>query len=624
MPIVRSRLSGAGALVASLIVLGLPAISSAACGGPEISHPAHHPGRQAPPLAIGDSTMLLSLPGLAHDGFEANAHGCRQYVQALEMLRQMRASGTLPHMVVLALGANGDVTGTDIGETLGVLGRHRLLVLMTPRELGGGSGSDAATERAEARRHPGRILLLDWVRFSAGHADWFAPDGLHLNPPGVDAFTALISRAYPYAYVPCPLTRSIRRAALGARLGSHGGIRSVAGPVAPQLGLRASTKRTGYVSATVTGPAGTQIQLGERVDGRTTPLGSAIRLPASGKVVVPRATTWLCARRSRTLVATTLPPAVAAAATSTVKTPSCSHRLVVRISRRARVGRSISVRLTDRWGLGGLAVRVCLAPPGAATDCRAWPLANGQTRRSISLATPRPGGWNVKVATPYGQRIKRQVWATHPGGRIHMLLDGDSEMQILDTFIGQQLSPHGVSTSSDAQISTGLTNSTFYNWQAQARRQAAALRPDVSVVIMGANDGFGTVGPGGKHETCCGPAWSAGYANLVAEMMRTLLRGNAGRVYWFLLPTPRPGNFKSLFDGVNRGIKAAAARFPGRVALIDANAFFTPGDRYRDFMTYRGSGFTIHEADGIHLSASADRVAVALLMARLRADRVIR
>jgi lysophospholipase L1-like esterase len=624
MPIVRSRLWGAGAVVASLIALGLPSISRAACGGTLISHPAHHRAQQAPPLALGDSTMLLSLPGLAHDGFEANAHGCRQYFQALDMLRQMRASGTLPHMVVLALGANGDVTGTDIGETLGVLGRHRLLVLMTPRELGGGSGPDAATERAEARRHLGRILLLDWVRFSAGHASWFAPDGLHLNPPGVDAFTALISRAYPYAYVPCPLTGGHRRRIQRALDRRRVRVRRDTGPAAAAIGLRASAKRKGYIGATITGPAGTRIELGERVGSRTTPLGPVIRLPVSGKAVVPRATTWLCARRFRTLVATTLPPAVAATASSTVKTPSCSHRLVVRVSRKARVGRSISVRLTDRWGLGGLPVRVCLAPPGAATDCRARPLATGQPRRSISLATPRPGGWNVKVATPYGQRIKRQVWATHPGGRIHVLLDGDSEMQILDTFIGQQLSPHGVSTSSDAQISTGLTNSTFYDWQAQARRQAASLRPDVSIVIMGANDGFGTVGPGGTHETCCGPGWSAGYANLAAEMMRTLLRGNAGRVYWFLLPTPRPGNFKSVFDGVNRGIKAAAARFPGRVALIDANTFFTPGDRYRDFMSFHGSGFTIHEADGIHLSASADRVAAALVRNRLRADRVIR
>jgi hypothetical protein len=107
-------------------------------------------------------------------------------------------------------------------------------------------------------------------------------------------------------------------------------------------------------------------------------------------------------------------------------------------------------------------------------------------------------------------------------------------------------------------------------------------------------------------------------------MMRTYLRGNAGRVYWFVLPTPRPSNFQSLFNGVNAGIRTAARSFPGRVGLIDSNAFFTPGNRYRDFMTYHGQGFVIHESDGIHLSTAADQIDASFVARALRSDRVIR
>jgi lysophospholipase L1-like esterase len=599
------------ALVALLVVLAFPAVSHAGCGGTEISHPARHPRGQPPPLAIGDSTMLLSLPGLAHNGFEADAHGCREFFQGLDLLAQLKARRALPHMVVVALGANGDVTGSDVGRALGLLGPHRLLVLVTPRELGGGSGADAATERAEARRHPGRILLLDWVKYSGGHGNWFDPDGLHLLPAGVDAFTALIARVVPYAYVPCPLPARKHRA------------HPAAAPGAPPITLHASDKQTGYIAATIDGPPGVGVQLGEVIGGQTTALGAPVLIPASGQATVRQAATWLCTRRSRSLVAMTVPPAAPATAQTTIMTPSCANRLLATISRHARVGGSITVRLKDRWRLGGLTITICLAPPGAGTSCRHRSLSTGEAERVVKLATPRPGGWNLRLATRYGQRIRRTVWATHPGGRIRLLLDGDSEMQILDTFIGQDLGSHGVGTTSEARISTGLTTPLF-NWQAEARRQARAVRPDVSVVFIGANDGFGTRGPGGATESCCGPAWSKGYANLVAEMMRTLLRRTAGRVYWFLLPTPRPANFQSLFDGVNRGIKEAAARFPGRVGLIDANAFFTPGNRYRDFMTYHGSGFTIHEADGIHLSTASDRVAASLLLSRLKKDRVIR
>jgi hypothetical protein len=197
-------------------------------------------------------------------------------------------------------------------------------------------------------------------------------------------------------------------------------------------------------------------------------------------------------------------------------------------------------------------------------------------------------------------------------------------MQILDDLLGQDLGSHRVSVISDARISTGLTNSFFFNWQTEARRLAQSLQPDVTVIFIGANDGFAVPGPGGKPVACCGSAWSAGYASLAAEMMSTLLRGNSGRVYWFLLPTPRPGNFQYVFDGVNRGISEAARRFPGRVALIDANAFFTPGNRYRDYMVYHGQGFTIHESDGIHLSTASDQIAATLVVRRLLADRIIR
>ena len=44
-----------------------------------------------------------------------------------------------------------------------------MLGLVTPREVGGGSGSDAAVIRAAAG-DPDRMEVLDWVRFSAGPA----------------------------------------------------------------------------------------------------------------------------------------------------------------------------------------------------------------------------------------------------------------------------------------------------------------------------------------------------------------------------------------------------------------------------------------------------------------------
>lgn len=145
--------------------------------------------------------MLLSIPGLAAAGYSVNAHGCRQFFQGLALLQQLKAAGQLPHMVVMALGANCCISRQNISQALSILTPDRLLVLVTPRQLGGSSGDNATIEHQAARAHPRRILLLDWVADSAGHPSWFQPDGLHLTWPGVAAFTDVLDTALAYADV---------------------------------------------------------------------------------------------------------------------------------------------------------------------------------------------------------------------------------------------------------------------------------------------------------------------------------------------------------------------------------------------------------------------------------------
>jgi hypothetical protein len=322
------------------------------------------------------------------------------------------------------------------------------------------------------------------------------------------------------------------------------------------------------------------------------------------------------------LVAATLPPATPQQATATIATPPCTRRLKTTVAGRARAGASFRLGVTDRWGLGGLAFTVCLRSPGGLPTCRPWRLRPGQAGRTIHLAAPRPGGWRVTVSMPFARPRRAVVWASHPGGRIRLLAGGDSEMQEVDDFLAQDLRGSGVGVTDDARISTGLTNSFFFDWPAHARRQAATLRPDVTVMFMGGNEGF-PIRTGHGLVGCCRRAWSGAYADLVAGMMRTYLRGNSGRVYWFSLPTPSTAKVRSLFDALNTGIRAAAARFPGRVGVIDANGFFTPHDRYRNFMSYRGRGFVIHDSDGVHLSTTGNEVAGSLIAQRLRADAIV-
>lgn len=180
-------------VVATILAFGVaaPRAADAGCGG-VVAAPASGPrsvGRA--PLEIGDSTSIYAAPLLGRLGVEANAKGCRQFPEGVRLLQARRAAGTLPAVVVLALGANGPITVPAMERALAVLGPRRVLLVVTARH----SEARNAVLRATARRYPDRVVLVDWVAVSAGHPGWFGGDGLHVNQTGAAAYARTIRRA---------------------------------------------------------------------------------------------------------------------------------------------------------------------------------------------------------------------------------------------------------------------------------------------------------------------------------------------------------------------------------------------------------------------------------------------
>ena len=196
----RGRPLGAaivGALAAAaLAALAAPPAADAACGGVQHFEPTELRQPGPPPLAVGDSVMLGAVGPLRRSGFEVDTRGCRQMSEGLGVVRARRDAGSLPDVVVVALGTNWTVSVRQIRSGLMILGRERVLGLVTPPEVGGVSSSDQRAMRAAARRWPRRAKLLDWVRHSAGR-DW-TWDGMHLKAEGARAYARLLSRAFTW------------------------------------------------------------------------------------------------------------------------------------------------------------------------------------------------------------------------------------------------------------------------------------------------------------------------------------------------------------------------------------------------------------------------------------------
>jgi hypothetical protein len=179
--------------------VGLAPAAQAQCGGAVKQQPLKKLGDFDAPLIIGDSVLLGAVKPVARQGYEVDTRGCRSWQEGAAIVRKRKKHGNLPHMVAMFLGADWEVTRNQIAETLYRLGPRRVLVLITPREVGGRDGKDAQTMRDMAAEHPDRIVLLDWMRHTRNRDSWFAPDGLHLSYGGITGLKKFVRRALPYA-----------------------------------------------------------------------------------------------------------------------------------------------------------------------------------------------------------------------------------------------------------------------------------------------------------------------------------------------------------------------------------------------------------------------------------------
>src|SRR3954453_4842642 len=159
-----------------------------------------------PPIAIGDSTMLLPIPDLIRVGFDVNAKGCRGFKQSIWVARDLRNRGILPRLILINAYGNGGVNDDLIKFALKVIGPKRTLVLVTAynADTGEPPAPDTDVLFQAAKDHPGQIKVLDWVAYSLPHhkvepapGAWFLPDLFHPNFTGAPAYGSFLAQVLP-------------------------------------------------------------------------------------------------------------------------------------------------------------------------------------------------------------------------------------------------------------------------------------------------------------------------------------------------------------------------------------------------------------------------------------------
>ena len=179
----------------------LPERSTAAAalpgGGTEQPAGETPPATAAPPprgptLAVGASVMLAAAPELGRHAL-VDAEIGRQADDIIGRLQAYRDAGELPERVVVQVGENGPVTGSELAQLRQVLkgvGRVVLVNVRVPRAWG--DSVNKTLEKTVARWPEAR--LADW-HDASGKRDLLYDDATHPRLEGQKVYTRIVRQA---------------------------------------------------------------------------------------------------------------------------------------------------------------------------------------------------------------------------------------------------------------------------------------------------------------------------------------------------------------------------------------------------------------------------------------------
>jgi hypothetical protein len=191
----------------------------------------------------------------------------------------------------------------------------------------------------------------------------------------------------------------------------------------------------------------------------------------------------------------------------------------------------------------------------------------------------------------------RQPTAAAP---LRILVTGDS----LSDFDGQWIAKLVASGHLPADIrmeprnGTGLTQPNVFDWASEAADDAAGFRPDVVVMVLGANDGWPIGGADAGSDK-----WVEDYAQRVEAVTKDFIAGDPQRrVYWVGPPIPRSQPWIHIFDRINQAIREAVPNVPG-LRYVDVATPTSANGSYTDYLTDTdGKKVLARQRDGIHYS----------------------
>ena len=204
-----------------------------------------------------------------------------------------------------------------------------------------------------------------------------------------------------------------------------------------------------------------------------------------------------------------------------------------------------------------------------------------------------------------------KVWVASKTDRVRVWVGGDS----MGGELGWALEP----VLKDSKVfkpttfykeSTGICRYDFFDWGKQIDTVMRTAKPQAAVIMIGTND-TQSVNQDGKWIPYGDPEWKRIYEKRVGDIIDTMLKGGAKRVYWVGMPIMGENWRNSRMKLINKIFQKQAEKRPG-AEYIDIWDLFTKSDgsfdpslRLSDQVHFTGEGQALL-ADAVYKAIKAD------------------
>lgn len=199
-----------------------------------------------------------------------------------------------------------------------------------------------------------------------------------------------------------------------------------------------------------------------------------------------------------------------------------------------------------------------------------------------------------------------------------VLIMGDSIMRAVSRSLEREMTRVGGFTSfSLTSIGTGLARLDLYDWHEQMRKAVEEHKPDLVIIMMGANDNQ-AMHTGSQIVRPHTPEWDREYAKRVEKSIDILLQGGAREIHWVELPDMRDARLQADIERINQIVKDQCATHPSVIfEPVQALLSRKPGEYSPYVLQSNGMPLDIRSGDGVHLNRDGSDLLAKELVRRL-------